>query len=323
MFNTNPDYINIPYNNIFYKFYIENILYKSSSSIVYKGIIKNTSSPFPTKSLSLKISTSFIEYDIISTLISSPDYIKYLPSYHLITKDDTYIYLLSDFYHYNLDMFIRSNLWKSKSFDEKIESSYHLLNDLISSLKYIHNHNILYLDLKPHNILISYIDDTIVCKICDFDHCIYSNQSIHSLKGTIGYLDPLSHLNYLSHKNPIYDFSSDTYSLAITLYRCIFSIYVNPLSNTVNIDNINYLYLTDYKNILPNLNYIYNEGIYSNSNNKFDIISAMKIILSSFLLKTLNPFSKKLTINELEIFLHKTSKLINSKYSSFCNNYTS
>lgn len=86
---------------------------------------------------------------------------------------------------------------------------------IINGLEYIHNNNIIHLDIKPDNI---FMFDNNQIKIGDFGMAINKQDNICSVKGTYVYASP-EQLN-----NQLVNMSTDIYSLGIVLYE-IFHIF--------------------------------------------------------------------------------------------------
>lgn len=111
----------------------------------------------------------------------------------------------------NLKQYIEQN--KSLSLQSKIKICYEISN----GIEYIHNNNIVHMDIKPENILIGYDKKF---KISDFGLSQFlpsqKNTQHTDVKGTIGYIAPeVMNLSLSS-------FESDIYSLGIT-FLYIFS----------------------------------------------------------------------------------------------------
>ena len=62
---------------------------------------------------------------------------------------------------------------------------YKIIKGICEGIRYLHEHNIIHLDLKPANIL---LDDDMIPKITDFglSRCFDENQSRHITKNVAG-----------------------------------------------------------------------------------------------------------------------------------------
>ena len=115
------------------------------------------------------------------------------------------------------------------------------LYGIASAISYLHQHNILHLDIKPFNIL---IDDFIFPKICDFSISIKIGYNIlEKVVGTVPYIAP----EVLNRST--YTYKSDVYSFGILLY--IMKYKKVPFDNC---DKCQYLYQVAVKKERPNLN---------------------------------------------------------------------
>ncbi|UXI16257.1 AF-9-like protein [Sarcoptes scabiei] len=117
-----------------------------------------------------------------------------------------------------------------RSFPEEIVQ--HFLQQLASAMKYLRENNVVHLDLKPQNILITGIQFVrllnslqsfniwrhVILKIADFGFAQYldSNESIDSLRGSPLYMAPEI------FKRQKYDARADLWSIGIILFECLF-----------------------------------------------------------------------------------------------------
>lgn len=92
------------------------------------------------------------------------------------------------------------------SYDEKKN----IAIQLIKILMYIHSKNILYLDLKPDNILLD--QETMKISLIDFNLSMIHGEKNTSRRGSIGYMSP-----EMLYKDS-YSFPTDVYSLGIFLF---------------------------------------------------------------------------------------------------------
>ncbi|TVU26830.1 hypothetical protein EJB05_29395, partial [Eragrostis curvula] len=93
---------------------------------------------------------------------------------------------------------------------------YHILKGICEGLHYLHQHNIVHLDLKPANIL---LDNDMKPKIADFgiSKCFDENQTramTSNVSGSLGYMSPESH-------NGVITLKSDIYSLGVIIMEIL------------------------------------------------------------------------------------------------------
>lgn len=105
-----------------------------------------------------------------------------------------------------------------KGYLEEEEASF-ILNQLLHTVKYLHNTAIIHRDLKPENILIEKVESghhkgrISKCKIIDFGFACYVTDDVHmqELVGTPNYVAPEVYLGK-------YDQAADVFSLGVILY---------------------------------------------------------------------------------------------------------
>lgn len=141
--------------------------------------------------------------------------------------DRGFVYLI---FEYCIGGDLGSILRLKRSFPEKIVQ--HFLQQLASALKYLRDNDIVHLDLKPHNILITGIQFLtllhglhsfkiwrhVILKIADFGFAQYlgKNESIDQLRGSPLYMAP----EILKRQK--YDARADLWSIGIILFECLF-----------------------------------------------------------------------------------------------------
>lgn len=120
------------------------------------------------------------EFSIGSNL-DHPNIVKYLKK----ETDDTGIYLLTEYVDgWNLKEFVEKNpyYFNYKAHRKKF------VEQLLSALEYLHNHKILHLDLKPENIMISYVGLDV--KLIDLGFAYSSGHLYQSIGKTNIYAAP-------------------------------------------------------------------------------------------------------------------------------------
>ncbi len=143
------------------------------------------------------------EFSIGSTL-NHPNIVTYLKK----EQDDNGVYLLTEYVDgWNLKEFIEKNplYFKYKDHRQKFTEQ------LLSALEYLHNHKILHLDLKPENIMISYVGLDV--KLIDLG---FSYSSGH-LYQTIGKTNEYAAPEQLSENNTSINQCTDIYGFGMIL----------------------------------------------------------------------------------------------------------
>lgn len=91
-----------------------------------------------------------------------------------------------------------------------------MIVDICHGMNYLHNKNILHLDLKPMNLL---VDDNLTVKVCDFGLSKTFEENERNLKGATGtilYMAP----EVINGKE--YDFKADVFSFGVLLYELLY-----------------------------------------------------------------------------------------------------
>ena len=103
-------------------------------------------------------------------------------------------------------------LKKNTKFDQKMTSQF--LRELISAVKYLHEHNIIHRDIKPENIL---LDQNYRIKLCDFGWSNYCspNEKRKTFCGTREYISP-EMIKKLPHDHRV-----DIWSIGVLLFECL------------------------------------------------------------------------------------------------------
>jgi eukaryotic-like serine/threonine-protein kinase len=114
-----------------------------------------------------------------------------------------------------------------KSYQLKPKESLFTLINIAEGVRELHKHNILHLDLSPTNILLSKEG----IKIIDFDAASIKNNGIYTRGFVGGYKKIIP--PELFDENPVIGEYSDTYELAVLLYRLAIGSY--PYEPTKNI----------------------------------------------------------------------------------------
>ena len=141
-------------------------------------------------------------------ILSSLNY-SLIPKLNFSFQDKEYLYIILEYLpggnlRYYMSGEMRFNESQIKFF----------ISNIILSLKYIHNNNILHRDLKPENLV---FDDKGYLHLTDFgiSRKIRNRQSILGKSGTPGYLSPEVLLNKPQN------FSSDFFSLGVICYELL------------------------------------------------------------------------------------------------------
>ena len=103
-------------------------------------------------------------------------------------------------------------LKQNTKFDQKMTSQF--LREIISAVKYLHEHNIIHRDIKPENIL---LDQNYRIKLCDFGWSNYCppNEKRKTFCGTREYISP-EMIKKLPHDHRV-----DIWSIGVLLFECL------------------------------------------------------------------------------------------------------
>lgn len=126
--------------------------------------------------------------------------------------DDNYIYLIME-YSSGGDL---SNFIKSKRcMPEHVVRKF--LRQIVAAMKYLHEHNVAHMDLKPQNILCTSAEMPVL-KIADFGFAkhMFQGDRLHALRGSPLYMAP-----EIICKGQ-YDARVDLWSIGVILYECLF-----------------------------------------------------------------------------------------------------
>lgn len=178
------------------------------------------------------ISKTCKEYTILKEEINILKGLKHfsIPIIYDIEEDNEWLYIIEEYFENNksLDDFKPQSTILYFIYENKIIS---LIIQLCDLIQYLHSNNILYLDLKPSNII---IDKNENLKLIDFGTAIYKDE-VHNRKysiGTKGYASPEQYYNKdLNEK-------SDIYSIGMILYYAVTPYDINIYDCMENIDKI-------------------------------------------------------------------------------------
>ena len=133
----------------------------------------------------------------------------FIVNIHFAFQDKDYLYLVSDYFP-NGDL--RYELIHNKMYSEK--QIKFIISNILLSLEYIHENNIIHRDIKPENIL---IDEKGYLAITDFGIARFKQKNNYNEKsGTPGYMAP----EVMFSQN--HTFAVDYYALGIIGYELIF-----------------------------------------------------------------------------------------------------
>ena len=133
----------------------------------------------------------------------------FIVNIHFAFQDKDYLYLVSDYFP-NGDL--RYQLIHNKMYSEK--QIKFIISNILLSLEYIHENNIIHRDIKPENIL---IDEKGYLAITDFGIARFKQKNNYNEKsGTPGYMAP----EVMFSQN--HTFAVDYYALGIIGYELIF-----------------------------------------------------------------------------------------------------
>lgn len=165
---------------------------------------------------------------------------KYVIHYEDVYDDDDYIYIIMKCYP--------TDLFEAIGNITGLDDIKHIFAQIVTGIDYLHKQNILHLDIKPENILLT--DDNLV-KITDFDLSLKTtdiNNNCFIFRGTYEYV-PGEAL-----RKEGFNYKFDIYSLGILLYEMLtdHKAYSFMCSGDT-IENLNRLSYMKYNNIIPDL----------------------------------------------------------------------
>ena len=183
----------------------------------------------------------------ISSILSERHILKYL--HHKFITNLYFSFQDNDNLYLILDYFSGGDLrfYLNKNIQFKENEIKFFISNLIISLKYLHQNNILHRDIKPENLI---FDEKGYLNLADFgiSKKIKKNKPIKDRSGTPGYLSP----EIISKKNQT--FVCDYFSVGIILYELIFlKRPFNGKNNQEIADNILNKNIKLKKNKLPTL----------------------------------------------------------------------
>ena len=190
-------------------------IYESRLSLVYRGIRKTDKQPVILKFLNVEypsleqVNSFYYEYEILKTfnsqnVIKVYDYIKYGNSFAIVLEDFDGIPL-------------NANDWKILN----ISSILKLFIKIIDIIEEVHKNNVIHKDISPANILWNRENNTL--KIIDFGIATkLSNEKILNinpeiLEGKLAYISP----EQTGRMNRTVDYRADFYSLGATFYEVL------------------------------------------------------------------------------------------------------
>ncbi|XP_014209923.1 serine/threonine-protein kinase ULK3 [Copidosoma floridanum] len=151
-------------------------------------------------------------------LITEINLLKILKHDHIVEMrdffwDERHIYIVMEYCNAgDLSSFIKQ---KSKLAENVCRK---FLQQLSLALRYLRNHNVCHMDLKPQNLLLIKTKSVFTLKIADFGlaQFLSSDDTKHSIRGSPLYMAPEI---LLRHK---YDARVDLWSVGVIMYECLF-----------------------------------------------------------------------------------------------------
>ena len=152
-------------------------------TMVYVGIMED-GSEVAVKRMLLQACEDLAENEKeISSVIKTKGS-SFILSYHQVSQDDTFMYLISDLCEETLQEHVQS-----RSIEHLRENGPRMIKQILSGLLFLHNNDILHRDLKPSNVLVN--KDGFM-KLADFGLSRVLNQddtTVHTTaKGTEGWM---------------------------------------------------------------------------------------------------------------------------------------
>lgn len=103
---------------------------------------------------------------------------------------------------------------------EALHTARCLAKDMVSGVEFIHEHHIVHCDIKPENVLLTWINGELRAKISDFGGAEKRLEHPHALKGTPNYMPPEHmglYLQYGEFTRVSYTTKVDIYALGLVL----------------------------------------------------------------------------------------------------------
>lgn len=200
-------------------YHIQEVVYQSKRSLIYKAFdeidslpvyIKLLNSEYPSNA---QIAQFNHEYEMTKKLHDLlPDMVIHVKK--MIKVQNTYALILEDFGGTSLSQNLKNNHLTIEKFLE-------FAIQITKILGHLHNQNLLHKDLNPSNIL--WNPQTNQIKIIDFGIATWllfeniEDHNVRNLEGTLAYLSP----EQTGRMNRVVDYRSDYYSLGVTFYEML------------------------------------------------------------------------------------------------------
>ena len=197
-------------------FEIENEIYESENSIVYRGrnktdnqkvILKQLRKDFPSPEEIAKFKREF-------NITQNFDYAGIPRVYNFSKYQNTYLISFEDFGGNSIANFLLSNYFS-------VDQFLPIAIRMAEIVAHIHSKKIIHKDINPSNIV--WNSNTNQVKIIDFgisselSHETTSLQNVNVLEGTLNYMSP----EQTGRMNRVIDYRTDLYSLGATFYQMI------------------------------------------------------------------------------------------------------
>ena len=262
-----------------YKYNKNDVLGRGSSGIVYEGINTKSNEIVAIKEIFIN------DINDENSIINEINIMKRIDSYYSIKlldyfNEEKYYYIILEKCDDNLFNYVKK---KQKVEIDIIQKILIQLNDVLRFLKkYKINHR----DIKPHNILIKYIDDKdFIIKLGDYGlgKSLNSKNFFSSVVGTKHYIAP-------EVEKKQYDYKADLYSIGVLLYFLYFGELPNKNEKkeykNKDLKNLIENLIVDYKYRLDWNNYINHPFIinYYNKYLQLNLLNDEKYQLSEFYL---------------------------------------
>ncbi|CAH8853575.1 unnamed protein product [Trichobilharzia szidati] len=181
-------------------------------------------------------------------LVSEISILKTLEHPHIVcmldfTWDASYVYIIMEFCGGgDLGRFLK----QKRKLDELLVQ--HFLQQLALALQYLKSKNIIHMDLKPQNILLTSFNNPTL-KLADFGFakCIEGTAHMNEVRGTLLYMAPEIYCEGVYHP------SCDLWSVGIILYECLFGA---PPYGNANIQQLKEILVKDDPIEVPQTNEI-------------------------------------------------------------------
>ncbi|KAF0977969.1 hypothetical protein FDP41_003291 [Naegleria fowleri] len=150
--------------------------------------------------------------------LQHPTIVKIIDTFQIDTQYSSIFCIVMELYIFG-DVMQLINTQRQKSEPIPLEIVWKILTQMASAIDYIHSHNIMHRDIKPHNIFVKYYnkeEKNIDIVLGDFG---IAKENAHTTRQT--YAGSLCYISVEILLNQPYGFATDMYSLGVTLFQLL------------------------------------------------------------------------------------------------------